>query len=862
MRVQGGASSLRGSSDAESPLPLSELERALGPVRRVVRFALTPHGHTSARYLGANLRRMVARVREMVLPEALSERLLLVDAFLDGLDEDDEEGRTLRLSSVCAELARIDFLLGLPVPLALEPVAKGPWMVQEPAPNRPERPERPERASIPRQPPEPLLDDDEEDEDGPPEFAGDLGAFLGDLPVPDVLVQELASHGVHTFRDLALLRPTWSDPVPVHGAGRTLGDGWVAVGGRLRLPHAIFGPGGRRGLGSLLIGAGTLRVEWGEPTPDRARLRDSRAVVFARHEGGALRAAELVSADERGVILPQWGLPGIEDRALRHVWNGISELFAQVRDPVSADVLRRLDLPTLGTALEGSQVLHTEAARRRHAFDELLVAQLAVCIPRGQAGRERGIAHFPLHGSAARLGQIYEIHEIQLYDDAQLQLEEIKRDLRRSTPMRRVMTGEVGAGKGLVALLAASMVAEGKCQVLVLAPTVAEAEHRFVVAEPLLRDGGLVGRLINGSPSRAQLDAIKRGEVHVIFGAIDVLQQEIEYRRLGLVIANERERFGRVSALHATLPAPRPDLLVIPSVPVGARVLLTAYADHALSVLRDPHRRPAVIHLCRAEERAEAYRAVREQVQAGQQALVVFPLVDGIDAMDIPEAARMVRALEGDVLAGLRVGLLHGAMSREERSRIYDDLVHRRLDVLVTTTTFEEGPAVPSVCTVVIEQADRVDQIRLHRVIGHMSRAEVRANAYLVVGEMADPGAAARIDRVLSAPNGFQLTEALVELRGIDSMIAPASVPYPRFQWFDPSTDLPLLFAAREEAHRLVRADATLRRGTHLDLAREIAARWNRLYPDAAAHGLQCPVRDEAPPEPRRRRRRRRRRRQ
>jgi ATP-dependent DNA helicase RecG len=200
-------------------------------------------------------------------------------------------------------------------------------------------------------------------------------------------------------------------------------------------------------------------------------------------------------------------------------------------------------------------------------------------------------------------------------------------------------------------------------------------------------------------------------------------------------------------------------------------------------------------------------------------------------------------------------------MSREERLRVHEDLVHRRLDVLVATTRVEDGPVVPTVSALVIEQADRVDQVRLHRLIGFASRAVLPADAFLVVGEMADPDAAARIQRVLSAPNGFQLTEALVALRGVGDTVAPGASPAPTAVWFEPDRDLALLLAARDEAHRILRADPQLRRGTHADLGRELRARWSQLFPSLAAQGIECPVREEAPIEPRRRSRRRRRRR-
>jgi ATP-dependent DNA helicase RecG len=886
------------SEAAEPPLPLLELERAIGPVRRVVSFAMSAKGAGSVRYLGANLTPHVARAARLDLPSELRERVLFLQTRLEGFDVDSPPGQQFRLADLFATLSRIDTLAGLPVPDRLRPVPKPLQAdVPEPPPQKlagqdvdgvePPRYSPTPHASLPAQalvsghthtptrgwskePEEDEEDTDSTGEGGLAEFMGELSQPLVEL-VPLELAAALAEHGIDTVRDLALLRPRLAEVLqPVHGAGRAIPLGRVAVGGRIRVGYTVF-RGSARERWSLLVGAGPLPVRWAEPVqigaepgqaaPELWRELDERVVVVGTFDGSRLFDATVVHTEGREVKLAAWDVPGVPDSAIRSLWEMLGEALALVRDPLSPELLRKLDLPPLGVALAQAHLQLQDTGRKRLALDEILLAQLAGTLPRLAPGRERGLGHSILHGFAGKMGQV---HDLVLYDDAQMHLEEIKRDLRRSSPMRRVLTGEVGAGKGAIALIVAAMVADAKAQVLFVGPDATEVENRFVFSEPLLREGGLVARLLPQSPTRSQLDSIKRGEVHVVFGTFDLLEQPIEYRRLGLVIAVEREHFGRASVLHAALPVPRPDLLVLTSIPVGPRVLLTAYADHHVSVIRDPERRPARIELCRPDERPRAYEAVREAVASGAQALVVFPMVDGLDAVDIPGALRLVRALEADVLAGLRVGLLHGSLPREERVRIHEDFVHRRLDVLVSTTRVEDGPALPSVAVVVLEQADRFDQWRLHRIIGHASRSKLRepderTKAVLVVGEMAEPDASARIERVLAAPNGFQLTEALVALRGVERTVAPGHSPLPALRWFDLDEDLPLLLAAREETHRILRADPGMRRGTHGELAAELRMRWDTLFPGGAEQGWSCPIREEPTPEPRRRRRRRRR---
>ncbi|MEQ1567373.1 MAG: helicase-related protein [Myxococcota bacterium] len=856
--------------------PVRELDRALAPVRRTVRFAMEPGRLEAIRFLGANLDPHLRRALAADLPDELRERVQHLLAQTSGFDADALDGRARRLSELFAGLARIDALAGLPLREALRPVAKArqndlpeadvaraPAEAARPTELRPEQPRDDDEE-----------DDEEEDDDGPGEFVGDWSYPLADLlpGAPTEAIEALCRAGVVTLRDLALTRPVTAEHLtPVHGAGRELPPGRVAIGGRVRLGFTVFRAGATPRRGSVLVGAAPLVVEWAEPAPALWNERDRRVVVVgtradpeAEPVAGSDRAfaevrdAEVALAGDDGVRLASWALPGVSDRWLRDVWSGLADLSNQIRDPASPEPLRRLQLVGLGAALVHAHQQLDEVGRRRLAYDEVLLAQIAGIVPRLQPGRDRGLGHSVLHGFAAKVGQT---HDLVLFDDAQQHYEEIKRDLRRSVPMRRVLTGEVGGAKGRIALFAAAMVADAKSQVAVIGSDPVEIEQRFAHAEPLLREGGLVARLVPPAPSRAQLDAIKRGEVHVLFGTPALLESPLEFRRLGLIVAFEHSAFGRVGVLHQNLPAPRPDLLVVTAVPVGPRTLLTAYADHHLSVVVDPDRRPAKITLCGPDRRGAAYERIREAVARGAQGLVVFPTVDGADALDIPEALRVVRALEGDALAGMRVGLLHGASSREERVRVHEDWVHRRLDVLVSTTRIEDGPAVPGAAVVVIEQADRVDQIRLHRIIGYMSRATIPAEAMLVVGETADEDAAAKIGRVLAAANGFELTEAWVSLRGVEATMAPGTPSLPQLRWFDLDLDLDLLLGAREEAHRILRADPQLRRGPHAELGRELRARWSSLFPDAASAGVECPIRDDAPVEPRKRRRRRRRRR-
>ncbi len=846
-RRGGNPRAPRTEQPLDSDLPLEALDGALAPVRRALAFAV--RSEQVPPFLAAAVQPQLARAAELELVDPVKADVAELAAMGEGLLSTSSDAElSLAVQALFTRLTRLDGLLGLPVPRRVSVPAKRRYVpqVDDDAP----------RAASPRRSPAPepraavevAVEAPVEEE---PEWNGSADALVDDV-LPDAGLPGL------TIGDLLSLRPSAHEAVSgVHGAGRDLPtDTLVAVGGRVRTRATVLHPDGSREERRLLVGAGPLWCRWSGPTPHSSLLPEGgRVVLVGRVEGGELVDAEVCGHDAPvGRASYELDEPEHDDRCVREALVRLAPLLDRLRDPVGAETLASLGLPSRGDAYLG---LHRtdeeaqEAGRRRLAFDEALLAALGAA---GRSGRnERGIPHTVLLSGAATLQRF----GVELSDEQQAVFEDIKRDLRRSTPMRRVLTGEVGAGKGSVAVLAMAMVAEGKGQVLVVGPDPAESEHRFLHTEPLLRELGLVARRVADDAGTAVRDAIRRGEIHVVFGTHALLQAELPFRRLGLVVSVERFPFGRGGI--APVGAPRPDLLVLTQVPVGATIACTAYADFEVSVVQHAVRRPARIEVVRATERGSAYGKLREAVARGQQGTVLFPRVRGTDALDLADAHRVVQALQGTELAGCRVGLLHGQQSLEEQRRVFDDFNHRRLDVLVTTLALEDGPALPGLVATVVEQADHVEQWRLHRVIGFLSTSLLPSVAMLVVGEHASSDAEARIQRVLDAKNGYSLTETRVQVRGLEACVAEGTPPRPDFGELSLADDLDLVLAARAEAHRLLRADPNLRRGSHQELARELRDAWGTLWPDAG-DDWSCPFTSEGGGDRKRRRRRRRRR--
>lgn len=925
--VAGGGGAER--AELREP-PVEALDRLLGPVRRVASWAgAAPRERVSAlRYFEEIGLRWVRKAQALDLPTAVREQLDALAAQLEGLDAASLEERAQRVTAVDQLIRRLDAQLGLPLPVRPQPRRRPETRRERPPRSKPAR-EAPPRVASARSRPEraPVAEAEapaeaaaEEPTKETPEvqarWTGDLRVHLADLGLPDDEVEALASEDLQTVGQLLRLPPVSEETLaPVHGAGREIplptpgeeGDPpRVAVGGRVGARFTLLRPDGTRQVGLRLRGAGVLEARftrppsWQDGTDDwvTAFEPERRLVVAAQlvEEQGKqiLLDPELAADDGRHTArLQRFGLD-VPDRALRRLIRRLLDQADHIRDPLPQSALAPLELPNLSQAV---RALHEQGsrrpdARRRLAFDELVAAQISLSARRFQASRDRGIPHTVLHGLMSRLGAG---DPLILDDEQQLAFEDIKRDLRQPTPMMRVLIGEIGVGRGVVATMTAVSVAESKSQVLVVSPDRATAEQRFAFAEPLLREAGLVARFVEDGGKRSIRDAIGRGEVHVVFGDLELLEQGLEFRRLGLVIAEEREQWGRASAAIRKLRAPRPHALLLPTTPIGAAVALTAYHDHDITVLAGSGAHPARsrasarrrridwiadaeeielyppggepqvgrvrIDVRPATERQAAYALAAHEVQQRRQVVVVFPMVRGQDALTLREAMRVVRALEEDALQGARVVLYHGSMPREERHRIYDDFRHRRSDVLVATTLVEDGPHVPDVSLVVVEQADRVDRIRLQRIRGYVARSRHPAGVVLVVGEMSDEGSAERLQLLVQEPDGFALHEATLGDAPLETLIAGDVPPLPTFAWADLVEDRELLWKARELAHEVLRADPALRRGWGAELARVARSRFDELWPsDDDSSPWRCPIPEGPAPDKRRRRRRRRRR--
>ena len=685
---------------------------------------------------------------------------------------------------------------------------------------------------------------------------------------PD-LVSRLDQVGVHTVADLLLLPPRSTDRRPMlRGAGEDVdGEGPVMVRGPILTRCTRLSPGLRRPEVVLVGREGERMVaRWvgasprgfsGWDTGVEIALIGTASVEEVGPEGEArivLYESETVGLDGRGSgWLARYGLPGIDDREVRDaVARALVEVVDRVRDTLPPSVLDRHRLLPLDEALRDAHfpANTTGRGRSRLAFEELFLLQVGVALRAGRGRPERGMAHRALHSF---LGQLELQHGMVLDDGQEQALADIQRDLVSTAPMTRLLQGDVGAGKGLVALMAAIIVAENRTQVAMVCPDPLTAERRFLFAESLLRSLGIAPILIGGNISHGQADAMRRGESHIIFGTAALLSDKVEWRKLGLVVVEERDRYGTVSPEKLRSRTPRPDLLVMTTAPIPASLTFSVFGEFDLSVVPRRSGAQATPRIFSGDERSAAYALVHDQIRARHQAYVVFPVSGGRDLLGPEDARRFADALRQELPEETRIAVYASAMNRDDRFRVVDDFAHRRIDVLVSTTYIEDAPAVDNATVMVVEHADKHSLIRLHRLRGHLHYG----TCALVLGDPPSDEGRKLVELAVQEVDGFRLAEIDLKFRGVEELLGDRATEAPVFAWADPPEDRALLMRARTEAFDLVRADPELRRNQAL--ARAVAVRWGDWLGDVTPPPAPQPEPAEKATPSRRRRRRRRR---
>jgi ATP-dependent DNA helicase RecG len=540
----------------------------------------------------------------------------------------------------------------------------------------------------------------------------------------------------------------------------------------------------------------------------RVRLRGS-----LRGREFAVRSYDLDGVSSTADFAPVY--PATEEvtvKKLREVVGGALEYARDVVDPLPAALKASTGLPGRADALVALHRPREEAdgerARRRLAFDELLVLQLGLARRRQGREEERATA---LGEPGELVARYRSVLPFELTADQEQAIAEIDADLAQERPMERLLQGDVGSGKTVVALYALLRAVEAGRRGALMAPTETLAEQHFLTLEPICLELGVSCALLTSSVGvRARRAA---AQAQIVVGTHALIQEGVDLGDLGVAVVDEQHRFG-VEQRAAIKAGRRPHTLHMTATPIPRTLALTVYGDLSVTEITKPpaNRKPIVTRWIPEERASEAYRRLTRLLQEGRQAYVVCPLIEQSETSRARAAEQEAERLRANELRGFRVGCLHGKLRPDDRRELMARFKARELDVLVATTVIEVGVDVANATVMIVQEADRFGLAQLHQLRGRVGRGAEQSYCLLVSRrkEELTEGAQARLDALVATTDGFELAEVDLELRGEGQLLGTRQSGLTDFRFAKLRADRDLLERARAVAEELVDYDGPL----------------------------------------------------
>jgi ATP-dependent DNA helicase RecG len=536
-------------------------------------------------------------------------------------------------------------------------------------------------------------------------------------------------------------------------------------------------------------------------------------------------------------VLPVY--PLVEDVRQEHLRPLIHRVVehgaGRVSEVVPEPLLRRRGLPGVGQALNDIHRPVTldaaEAARRRFAYEEFLVLQVGLALRRREL-RDRQRA--PVLKVTDKIdAHIRRLFPFRLTGDQDRVVAELRRDLASERPMQRLLQADVGAGKTAVAVYALLVTVANGHQAVLMAPTEVLAQQHWRTFERYLEKSRVRRLLLTGALGQRQrqaaLAALRQGEIDLVIGTQALLQGDVQFARLGLVVIDEQHKFGVNQRARVRRLGIDPHYLVMTATPIPRTVALTVFGDLDLSVIRQmpPGRQPVVTRWLPANQREQVYGRLREALAEGRQAYIVCPLVVESESLDLRAAEQTYEELRAGPFHAFRVGLLHGGMDDRAKDAVMEQFRRRELDLLVSTSVVEVGVDVPNATLMVVEHAERFGLSQLHQMRGRISRGEAAGQCWLFANP-ANDDAKERLRVLTRLTDGFALAERDAQLRGLGELFGTRQHGLGELRVADVLRDNELLRWARQDAHALVAADAGMSRPEHALLRRLVLERYGK----------------------------------
>jgi ATP-dependent DNA helicase RecG len=497
------------------------------------------------------------------------------------------------------------------------------------------------------------------------------------------------------------------------------------------------------------------------------------------------------------------------------VHQALQAMPAQLPDPLPAAVRARQKLIDRRDALEQVHFPDPDAsiaelnafrspAHRRLIFEEFFLFQLGIVLRKRRADSERKGRAVVVTDDIREA--VRRILPFKLTGDQKTVIKEIVTDMQRPQPMNRLLQGDVGSGKTIVALMAALVAMENGLQVAFMAPTEILAEQHFFNIRRLLESARFrMTLLTGGTPARKRREALAElagGSLQMVIGTHALVQEDVAFRELGLAIIDEQHRFGVLQRATLRAKGLHPDVLVMTATPIPRTLALTTYGDLDVSVMREmpPGRTPIATTARPESRRDEIYAFVRKEVEAGRQAYIIYPLIEESEKVDLKAATEMADHLSQDVFPDLRVALLHGRLKQDAKDRVMGAFVRGEFDILVSTTVIEVGVDVPNATVMVIEHAERFGLSQLHQLRGRVGRGAHRSYCVLLYQYPITEQGKERLKALTDTTDGFEIAERDLQLRGPGDFFGTRQSGMPTLRVGDLLRDHALMEEARREA--------------------------------------------------------------
>ena len=528
-------------------------------------------------------------------------------------------------------------------------------------------------------------------------------------------------------------------------------------------------------------------------------------------------------------------------RLLRVFMHRIIETLPSLDDPLPEHLRARFKLPDRATAIRDVHFPPPDSdlrllnafrspAQFRLIFEEFFWLECGVALKRSKARTVTGIAFEIDERVRERVKRMLPFKPTGAQKRV---IQEIAADMRQPHPMNRLLQGDVGSGKTIVAAEAAVIAIENGYQVAVLAPTeILAAQHAFYFRQ-ILSPLGYTTALLTGSFTSREKDKLKQlvsaGLAHVVVGTHALLEKDVEFHRLGLAIIDEQHRFGVLQRLQLVQKGAQPDVLVMTATPIPRTLAMTLYGDLDVSTIDElpPGRKPIITKHATADRVEQVYSFLKRQIAEGRQAYVVYPVIEESETQAMKAARQMYEHLSREVFPDLAVGLMHGRLNGDEKEDVMQRFKEGRIQILVSTTVIEVGMDVPNASVMVVEQAERFGLAQLHQLRGRVGRGAAQSHCILVTEKMND-AARERIRTLVDSTDGFHISEIDLKLRGPGEFFGTKQSGLPALRVANILRDAEILEIARREA-----VDFVTRPPSAEDLRRAVAYirdHWQRRY--------------------------------